>query len=229
MVSGPYVDLTLEVMHRFGVEVRREGYRWFQVLPGPGYRPGTFQIEGDASSASYFWAAAAVTRGCVATENIRAASSRQGDLAFLDILERMGCTVKREDRRVIVQGKALVGLETDMSPLPDMVPTLAAVALFARGKTVIRNVPHLRYKESDRLHALKEQWTRLGARIEELPDGLIIEGLAPLQGALCDPHDDHRLAMSLAVVGLRVPGIRIQDEHCVAKSFPRFWEWWDSL
>ena len=229
MVSGPYVDLTIEVMHRFGVEVRRDGYRWFQVRPGSGYRSGNYQVEGDASSASYFWAAAAVTGGSVATENIWAPSSRQGDLAFLDILEQMGCFVEKEDRRVIVRGNTLVGLETDMSRLPDMVPTLAAVALFARGKTVIRNVAHLRLKESDRLKAIWEEWTRLGSRIEELADGLIIEGGAPLHGSLCDPHDDHRLAMSLAVVGLKVPGIKIQQEQCVAKSFPRFWAVWETL
>jgi 3-phosphoshikimate 1-carboxyvinyltransferase len=141
----------------------------------------------------------------------------------------MGCLIKREECRVIVQGRTLVGLEADMSRLPDMVPTLAAVALFARRKTVIRNVPHLRHKESDRLHVLWEEWRRLGAYIEELPAGLIIEGSVQLRGTLCDPHDDHRLAMSLAVVGLKVPGIRIRDEHCVGKSFPRFWELWEGL
>jgi 3-phosphoshikimate 1-carboxyvinyltransferase len=229
IVSAPYVDLTLEVMERFGVAVRREGRRRFHVLPGPGYQAADFSVEGDASSASYFWAAAAVTGGTIATDNIRGTASRQGDLAFLEILERMGCLVKKEDRRVIVQGRALVGLEADLNRLPDMVPTLAAVALFARGKTVIRNVPHLRHKESDRLRVLWEEWRRLGAQIEERPDGLVIEGSVRLHGALCDAHDDHRLAMSLAVVGLQVPGIRIRDEHCVGKSFPRFWDLWEGL
>jgi 3-phosphoshikimate 1-carboxyvinyltransferase len=155
-----------------------------------------------------------------------AKTSRQGDLAFLEVLERMGCTVKREGRRAVVQGGPLIGLEADLSRMPDMAPTLAAVALFARGKTVIRNVAHLRLKESDRLEALREEWTRLGARIEALPDGLIIEGQGPLQGACCDPHDDHRLAMSLAVVGIKVPGIKIRNETCVRKSFPDFWVLW---
>jgi 3-phosphoshikimate 1-carboxyvinyltransferase len=226
IVSGPYVDLTLEVMERFGVEVWREGYHRFRIPAGSGYLPRNFQVEGDASSASYFWAAAAVTGGTVTTENIVAKTSRQGDLAFLEVLERMGCTVKREGRRAVVQGGPLIGLEADLSRMPDMAPTLAAVALFARGKTVIRNVAHLRLKESDRLEALREEWTRLGARIEALPDGLIIEGQGPLQGACCDPHDDHRLAMSLAVVGLKVPGIKIRNETCVRKSFPDFWVLW---
>jgi 3-phosphoshikimate 1-carboxyvinyltransferase len=229
LVSGPYVELTLEVMERFGIGVLREGSNRFKISPGPGYRPVDFQVEGDASSASYFWAAAAVTGGTVTTENIRAVTSRQGDLAFLEVLERMGCSINRGDRRVTVHGHPLVGLEADMSRMPDMVPTLAAVALFARGKTVIGNVAHLRFKESDRLHALWEEGTRLGARIEELADGLVIEGRTPLRGAICDPHDDHRLAMSLAVVGLKVPDLRIGNERCVAKSFPGFWDLWEAL
>ena len=229
IVSSPYVDLTLEVMDRFGVGVEREGYSRFKVLAGPGYRSIDYQVEGDASSASYFWAAAAVTGGTVATENIFPESSLQGDMSFLDLLEKMGAVVRKEARRAVVTGRTLAGIEADMSAMPDMVPTLAALALFAKGKTVIRNVAHLRHKESDRLQALREEWTRLGARIEELPDGLIIQGLVPLNGALCDPHNDHRLAMTLAVIGLRVPGIKIQNETCVRKSVPNFWALWDCL
>ncbi len=229
IVSSPYVDLTVEVMGRFGVEVRREGYSRFEVSAGPGYQPVDYQVEGDASSASYFWSAAAVTGGTVATENVFPQSSRQGDMSFLDLLEKMGAVVRKEARRAVVKGRALAGIEADMSALPDMVPTLAALALFAQGKTIIRNVAHLRLKESDRLHGLWEEWTRLGARIEELPDGLTIEGSVPLTGTLCDPHNDHRLAMSLAVIGLRVPGIRIRQAECVNKSFPLFWDYWDRL
>jgi 3-phosphoshikimate 1-carboxyvinyltransferase len=229
LVSRPYVDLTLEVMARFGVGVQREGHSRFKVPVGPGYCPVDYQVEGDASSASYFWAAAAVTGGTVATENVFPGSSRQGDMSFLDLLERMGALVRKEARRAIVKGRTLAGIEADMSTMPDMVPTLAALALFAKGKTVIRNVPHLRHKESDRLQAVHEEWSRLGAWIEELPDGLIIEGSVPLNGTLCDPHDDHRLAMSLAVIGLRCPGIKIQNENCVRKSFPNFWDLWDCL
>ncbi len=150
-------------------------------------------------------------------------------MSFLDLLEKMGAVVRKEARRAVVTGRTLAGIEADMSAMPDMVPTLAALALFARGRTVIRNVAHLRHKESDRLQALREEWTRLGARIEELPDGLTIEGSVPLNGAPCDPHNDHRLAMSLAVIGLRVPGIRIRQAECVSKSFPLFWDFWDRL
>ncbi len=116
-----------------------------------------------------------------------------------------------------------------MGAMPDMVPTLAAIALFAKGKTTIRNVSHLRLKESNRLRAIVTEWSRLGSRIEELADGLIIHGGGPLSGTVVDSHDDHRIAMSLAVVGLRVPEIRIRGEDCVNKSFPGFWELWYGL
>jgi 3-phosphoshikimate 1-carboxyvinyltransferase len=116
-----------------------------------------------------------------------------------------------------------------MGTMPDMVPTLAAIALFAEGKTAIRNVPHLRHKESDRLRSIALEWGRLGGQIEELPDGLIVHGGRSLSGRIVDPHDDHRMAMSLAVVGLRVPGIKVRQERCVEKSFPQFWELWDKI
>jgi 3-phosphoshikimate 1-carboxyvinyltransferase len=193
------------------------------------YQPRTFEIEADVSAASYFWAAAAVAGGSVTTANVDPFSTCQGDSGFLDILEQMGCRVKREQGEVTVHGGTLEGLEVDMGAMPDMVPTLAAAALFAKGKTTIRNVAHLRLKESDRLRAVAEEWKRLGARVEELPDGLIIEGDRPLEGAVVDPHDDHRIAMSLAVIGLKVPGLVITHKTCVNKSFPAFWELWDTL
>jgi 3-phosphoshikimate 1-carboxyvinyltransferase len=186
-------------------------------------------VEGDASSGSYFWAAAAVTGGTVRTDNIFAHTALQGDIGFLDILEKMGCTVERKSDHVMVHGNDLQGIDVDMAKMPDIVPTLAAVALFARGKTSIRNVPHLRYKESDRLEAVATEWQRLGARVEELPDGLIIHGGSPLRGGILDPRDDHRIAMALAVVGLRVPDLRIESGDCVNKSFPRFWDMWKTL
>ncbi len=229
LVSRPYVDMTLDVMRGFGVEVSRDGYRFFGIKAGQGYRPCQFSVEGDVSNASYFWAGAAVNGGTVVTENICPLSTRQGDIRFLDILERMGCDIIREESRVTVRGGKLSGVEADMSTMPDLVPTLAAVALFAEGETIIRGVPHLRHKESDRLHCVATEWQRLGGQIEELSDGLIIHGGGSLSGALVDPHDDHRLAMSLAVVGSRVPGVKIKDEDCVRKSLPQFWDLWDRL
>ncbi|MBW1887155.1 MAG: 3-phosphoshikimate 1-carboxyvinyltransferase, partial [Deltaproteobacteria bacterium] len=191
--------------------------------------PCRFRVDGDVSAASYFWGAAAVTGGTVITENIHPYATRQGDIALLDILEEMGCHIERKTDRVVVHGGALSGIEADMGAMPDMVPTLAAIALFAEGKTTIRNVSHLRHKESDRLGDTALEWSRLGGRVEESDDGIIIHGGERLSGTVIDPHSDHRLAMSIAIVGLRVPGITIKDEKCVDKSFPTFWRLWDSL
>ena len=229
MVSRPYIDITIDVMERFGVEVYREHDGYFRVPSGQIYGSREFDIEGDVSSASYFWAAAAVTGGTTTTENIYPFETRQGDIRFLEMLENMGCLIDKQADRITVRGRELSGIDADMGSMPDMVPTLAAMALFARGRTIIRNVPHLRYKESDRLRSVFSEWTRLGARIEERADGLIIHGATELTGAPVDPHNDHRLAMAMAVVGLKVPGVEIRNESCVNKSFPNFWELWDKL
>ena len=229
LVSRPYVDLTLDVMRTFGVEVTHKDYQHFIISPGRKYAPRIFTIEGDVSSASYVWGAAAITGGMVITENIHPMKTVQGDIAFLDILEQMGCSVGRAEDNVAVTGGRLEGVEADMGGMPDVVPTLAAVALFAEGRTVIRNVHHLRYKESDRIRDTASELRRIGGQVEELEDGLVIHGGHKLSGADIDPHNDHRLAMSLAVAGIKIPGIRITDEHCVDKSFPSFWEMWDKI
>jgi 3-phosphoshikimate 1-carboxyvinyltransferase len=229
LVSKPYVDLTLDVMKAFGIESPYDGYERFMVPSGKKYKPRIFTIEGDVSSASYFWAAAAVTGGTVITENIYPLTTVQGDIAILEILDQMGCSVGEAEGSVMVKGGDLKGVEVDMGSMPDMVPTLAAVALFAEGKTVIRNVRHLHYKESDRIADTAQELRRIGAKVEELEDGLVIHGGQKLEGAEIDPHKDHRLAMSLAVAGLKVPGVKITDEKCVDKSFPAFWQLWDSL
>jgi len=229
LISKPYVDMTVHVMKHFGVFVDRDRYRRFKIPSGQKYQARWFGVQGDASSASYFWAAAAVTGGTVATCNIDPHTTWQGDIGFLEILERMGCIIEKGSDRVIVHGRPLSGIEVDMGDLPDMAPTLAAVALFAKGRTVIHNVAHLRHKESDRLHDLAVEWGRIGAQVKELPDGLVIHGGEPLSPAIVNPHDDHRLAMSLAVIGLRVPRLRIRDQDCVKKSFPSFWRLWNGL
>jgi 3-phosphoshikimate 1-carboxyvinyltransferase len=229
LVSAPYVDITIDVMEQFGVTVDRESYRYFRIPSQQQYQSRKLTIQGDVSSASYLWAAAAVTQGTIATMNIDPRSTTQGDIQFLEVLERTGCSIEKKSDGIVVHGGALSGVEVDMSSMPDMVPTLAAVALFSRGKTTIRNVRQLRLKESDRLHAIAHEWSRLGGQVQEIDDGLIIRGGAELSGTIVDPHNDHRLAMSLAVIGLRVPGIIIRNEGCVNKSFPRFWEVWDHL
>jgi len=229
LASRPYVDMTVQVMESFGVRVSRQEYEFFRVKTGGHYQPRTLAIEADVSAAGYFWAGAAITQGSVTTTNVESLSTRQGDIGFLDILEQMGCRVKREPGKVTVRGGALKGLDVDMRAMPDAVPTLAAVALFAEGKTTIRNVAHLRLKESDRLKVVAAEWKRLGGQVEERSDGLIIKGNHPLKGIIVDPHEDHRIAMSLAVIGLKVPGLVITDKACVNKSFPTFWNLWDTL
>ncbi|MBW1782025.1 MAG: 3-phosphoshikimate 1-carboxyvinyltransferase [Deltaproteobacteria bacterium] len=229
LVSRPYVDMTLHVMNQFGIRVDHDQDNRFKIFSGQTYRAREFVVQGDASSASYFWAAAAVTGGTIVTHNIHPYATRQGDIRFLEILERMGCVIEKGSDRVTVHGGNLSGVEVDMVDLPDMVPTLAAVALFAQGKTIIQNVAHLRHKESDRLRALTLEWRRMGGRIEEFPDGLVIHGGIPLSGTVVAPHNDHRLAMSLAVVALRVPHLEIKDKDCVQKSFPTFWNVWNGL
>ncbi|MFC1891048.1 3-phosphoshikimate 1-carboxyvinyltransferase [Thermodesulfobacteriota bacterium] len=229
LVSRPYIDVTLDVMQAFGINIENNNYGEFKIASQNKYRSRRFIVDGDVSSASYFWGAAAITGGTAVTNNIHPFTTRQGDIALLDIMEKMGCHVIKEDNSVTVKGGTLKGVDVDMGALPDMVPTMAAVALFAEGQTTIRNVAHLRYKESDRIGDTVTEWQKLGGHIEETEDGLIIQGGYDLKGAEMDPHDDHRLAMSLAMVGLKVPGVRIRNENCVDKSFPSFWKFWDLL
>lgn len=229
LVSRPYVDITLAVMSSFGVNVLEEEGRFF--IPQGGYHAADYQVEGDASSASYFWAAAAVTGGRAVVLNIRE-HPLQGDAAFADILGRMGCKVEKGRNGVAVEGPkdgALLPVEMDMMEMPDVVPTLAVVAAFAKGVTRIKNVAHLRIKETDRIKAVAAGLMRLGVRVEELRDGLVIYGGGPLNGARIETYDDHRIAMAFAVAGLRVKGVIIEGPDCVAKSFPSFWDIWKDL
>jgi len=229
LVSRPYVDLTLDVMAAYGVRVREEGETFF--VPHMIYKAKKYQIEGDASSASYFWAAAAVTGGKITVENIPS-DALQGDAAFADILVSMGCSVKKDSGGVTVQGPprdTLKAIEVDMGRWPDVVPTLAVVAAFAQGTTVIKNVAHLRIKETDRLKAVARELSKIGTSVKELEDGLIIEGAKDMHRSMIDTYDDHRIAMAFAVAGLRVPGIRIKDPACVQKSFPSFWQYWQKI
>ena len=229
LVSRPYIDLTLDVMNAFGVIVEHDNYQLFRVPSGQVYKAREYVVEGDASSASYFWGAAAVTGGIVKTENVYPDNTRQGDMRLLNIFEKMGCSIKRENDSVTVTGGTLKGIDVDMGSMPDMVPTLAAAALFAEGKTTIYNVSHLKHKESDRIADTAKELRKIGARVDELDDGLVIFGGEKLSGAEIDPHDDHRLAMSFAMAGLKVPGIVILNEGCVNKSFPTFWDLWGNI
>ena len=227
LISKPYVDVTLEGMERFGVEARWIDETTLRVEAPGSYLPGTYEVEGDCSSASYFWAAAAITGGRVTTLNI-SQESRQGDLNFLALLSKMGCRLQWDDLGVAVTGGPLKGIEVDMGDMPDMVPTLAVTAAFATGTTIISNVAHLRHKESDRLRAVAEGLKRMKIQVEEGRDSLVIAGGRP-QGALIDPHSDHRIAMSFAAAGLAAEGTSIADESCVDKSFPQFWKTFEKL
>ncbi|MDI7261772.1 MAG: 3-phosphoshikimate 1-carboxyvinyltransferase [Thermodesulfobacteriota bacterium] len=227
LASRPYVDITLDMMAAFGVEVQMEGYRSFSVRAGQHYHPRKYRIEGDASNASYFFSAAAVSHGRVRVENFNPLSI-QGDAGFLDILESMGCVVLRGEGWAEVYGRELQGIEIDMNEMPDLVPTLAVTAAFTRGETIIRNIGHLRHKESDRIMTLAQGLDKMGVKVEEGEDWLKIGGGKP-HGAEIETYDDHRLAMSFAIAGLAVPGVKIKEERCVDKSFPGFWEEFQKL
>ena len=222
LTSKPYLDITRDVMSAFGVEIDNQEYSSFFIKAGQRYAPQTYRIEGDASSASYFFSAAAVCRGRIKVKNLNPVTI-QGDIEFLKILERMGCRVTRGEDWIEVVGGELHGIETDLNKMPDLVPTLSVTAVFGKGRTVIQNIKHLRFKESDRIHALAVELNKMGIRVKEGEDWLEIEGGKPY-GAEIETYNDHRLAMSLAIAGLAVPGIKIKGERCVDKSFPGFWE-----
>jgi 3-phosphoshikimate 1-carboxyvinyltransferase len=224
LVSQPYVKMTLEVMEAFGVKAGNRKFRRFDVRPGR-YRGRPYFIEPDASAASYFFALAAMTGGTITVEGL-GSTSLQGDLAFVDILEHMGCAVTRESARTTVTGGPLRAVDVDMNALSDTVMTMAVVALFADGVSRISNVAHIRHKESDRIAALATELRKLGATVDELPDGLVIDPPAPAQlhGARVATYDDHRMAMSFALAGLRIPGVTILDPGCVTKTYAGFWD-----
>jgi 3-phosphoshikimate 1-carboxyvinyltransferase len=220
-VSKPYIDMTVDILGRFGIRVNRDGYQCFRVPGGQRFQPGHYAVEPDISNASYFWAIGAVSGRRITVEGIQP-GSLQGDLGIVTLFQQMGCQVTHSEDRLSVQGGDLCGIDADMGDLPDMVPTLAVVAAFARGTTTIRNVAHLKAKECDRLAAVMNELGRMG--IETHSDGqtLTIVGGTP-NGAEIETYNDHRIAMSFAVAGLMAEGTRIRDEHCVDKSFPDFW------
>jgi len=222
--SLPYIEMTTAAMRDFGVKVEKSGARAYLVRAGQRYAGREYAIEGDASSASYFFLAAALCRGKVRVLNITP-DTMQGDIGFLGILEGMGCRILRGKAWVEITGGPLAAgdVRFDMGTMPDMVPTLAVLAAFRPGRTVIENIPHLRLKESDRIGALATELNRIGIDAAEREDGLVITGGIP-RGARIETYDDHRIAMSFAVAGLAAGGMEIENETCVGKSFPGFWK-----
>lgn len=227
LVSQPYVTMTLDVMAAFGVRVQQDSLSRFGIPAGQRYQGRTYEIEPDASAASYFWGAAAITGGRVCVDGLTR-SSLQGDVRFLECLRQMGCHVLYGQRETTVVGGSLRGVDVDMNDISDTVQTLAVVALFADGPTTIRGVAHIRHKETDRIGDLARELRKLGATVDELADGLRIEP-APLRGAALDTYNDHRMAMSLALAGLRVPGVVIRNPACTAKTYPGFFADLDQL
>jgi 3-phosphoshikimate 1-carboxyvinyltransferase len=224
ILSAPYIEMTVEMVRSFGGVVEVEDGGRTYVVPGRQRltSPGVYAVEPDASAASYFFAVAAVTGGRVRVPGI-GRDALQGDAAFVDVLEAMGCRVTRGDDFTEVEGTGeLRGVAWDMNAISDTVMTLAAVAPFATTPTVIENVAHIRHKETDRLAAVAAELTRLGVRVEERADGLTIHPVAKITPAVVRTYDDHRMAMAFALVGLRAPGVRIADPACVAKTFPDY-------
>jgi 3-phosphoshikimate 1-carboxyvinyltransferase len=221
LVSRPYVDMTLSIMRSFGVSVEPNDSTTYCVVQQQ-YRGIDYAIEPDASAASYFFAAAAITGGEVTVEGL-GRGSLQGDLRFCDCLGQMGCDVRYESDRTTVFGRPLHGIHVNMNAISDTVQTLAAVALFADGPTTITGVAHIRHKETDRIGNLAIELRKLGAHVEELADGLRITP-APLQGATIETYNDHRMAMGLSLVGMRIPAVVILDPRCTEKTYPGFFQ-----
>ncbi len=229
VASFPYVKMTLRMMRERGIVFSNLDENTVHIYAPQIYGSGTFNIEGDCSSASYFWIAAAVTGGCVETVPVFR-DSYQGDMNFLGVLEMMGCNVEWIDQGVRVCGPdRLLAVDVDMNIMPDMVPGLAVCAVFADGKTVIRNVSHLRIKESDRLSAVATELKKMGASVDIEGDNLIIRGGRKLQGTLIKTYNDHRIAMAFAIAGLRVSGVKIENPQVVSKSYPDFWKDFEEL
>jgi 3-phosphoshikimate 1-carboxyvinyltransferase len=220
--SASYLDITLQVMEAFGAKVARNGYDRFTVSPKDRYKARRYTIEGDYSSASYFFAIAAICGGKVRVKNL-APRSVQGDRRFPEALREMGCTVTfGKDVVTVERTGPLKGITFDMSSSPDTVQTLCMVAATATTPTTITGIGHLKFKESDRINGTAEKLRSLGGEVETGDDSLTIYP-APLHGGTIDPENDHRTAMSFAVLGLGIGGISVMDSECADKSFPGFW------
>jgi len=223
MTERPYFDITIQMMSRFGVRVERLDSRHVCVPATRAYLPLRVKIEGDYSSASFFFLAAAICQSVVTVSGL-SPDTVQGDRRFLEFLANMGCAVSEEGGAVRVEGHPLQAITNDMADTPDLVPPIAVAAAFAEGTITLRNVAHLRHKECDRLAVITSELGKMGAVARCDGDSLVIEGRRELHGARIDPHNDHRIAMSFAIAGLATGDQVIENEQCVQKSFPDFWD-----
>jgi 3-phosphoshikimate 1-carboxyvinyltransferase len=230
LVSEPYIDMTLRMLSQWGLVYSspKQGIYTIEGQQQPkAFDDHSYIIEPDASAASYFFAAAAITQGRITVLGMTD-DSLQGDVKFVDLLEQMGCRVEKCSSGITVHGRPLCGVDVDMNAISDTTMTLAAVACFADSPTTIRNVAHIRHKETDRLAALATELRRLGGDIEETADGLKIIP-RPLRGTLVETYNDHRMAMSLSLIGLKIPGVVIDNPACVAKTYPGFFNDFERL
>jgi 3-phosphoshikimate 1-carboxyvinyltransferase len=235
LISKPYIEITLNLMRRFGVTVEQDGWQSFTVQPGQKYAsPGSIHVEGDASSASYFLAAGAIGGGPVRVEGV-GRDSIQGDVRFADALEQMGATVTRGDTWIEASSNGpLKAIDADFNHIPDAAMTIAVAALYAEGTSTLRNIASWRVKETDRLAAMATELRKLGAEVEEGADYLRITPPAVIQPATIDTYDDHRMAMCFSLASLdgkamRGNTMRINDPKCVAKTFPDYFEAFASI
>ncbi|MBY6197927.1 3-phosphoshikimate 1-carboxyvinyltransferase [Vibrio hangzhouensis] len=224
LVSKPYIDITLHIMKQFGVEVEHDNYQQFVIRSGQQYRsPGQFLVEGDASSASYFLAAAAIKGGEIKVTGI-GKNSIQGDIHFADALEKMGAQIEWGEDYILCRKGELNGIDMDYNHIPDAAMTIATTALFAKGTTAIRNVYNWRVKETDRLAAMATELRKVGATVEEGEDYIIVEPAAELKHAAIDTYDDHRMAMCFSLVALSDTPVTINDPKCTSKTFPDYFD-----
>jgi len=223
MTEKPYFDISLQMMSEFGISAKNDNYKRIEIPNGAKYVGRQIIIEGDYSSASFFFLAGAVCKARVTVKGLRF-DTKQGDKAFLTLMEKMGCEISETDDGVCIQGRKLRAIEQDMSNVPDLVPPVATAAAFAEGTSKFTNIGHLRHKECDRLAVMASELTKMGASAKCDESSLLVEGSQKMHGAQIDPHNDHRIAMSFAVAGLVTGNQVIENEMCVGKSFPDFWE-----
>ncbi|MBT8343188.1 MAG: 3-phosphoshikimate 1-carboxyvinyltransferase [Sulfurovum sp.] len=229
LVSKPYIDITLHIMKEFGVEVVNDNYQTFTIKSGQHYEAvETFMVEGDASSASYFLAAAAIKGGTVKVTGI-GKKSIQGDVLFVDVLEKMGAVVEWGDEFVSVSKGELHAIDMDFNHIPDAAMTIATTALFVEGTTTLRNIYNWRVKETDRLFAMATELRKVGAEVEEGEDYLKITAPKVLKHAAIDTYDDHRMAMCFSLLALDPVSVTINEPECTAKTFPTYFEVLESI
>ncbi len=223
-VSKPYLDLTLDIMEKFGVHASHTDHQHFSVKGKQSYKsPGTYLIEGDASSASYFFAAAAIKGGTVRVNGL-GENSVQGDIDFLDVIEEMGAKVNRSQHWIEVSQGKLTGIDMDLNHIPDAAMTIAAMALFAEGQTRIRNIYNWRVKETDRMHAMSTELRKLGAIVETGDDYIVIDPPEKITSCSIDTYGDHRIAMAFSLASLSDASITINNPQCTAKTFPDYFD-----